>query len=565
MNPNKQEFDQKQLFYAVAASALVLVFWQSYFAPPPPTAPPAKPDSGQVAAQPQTPKPQALPQRPEQEGPAASFEVKTLATLENSKRQRLSFGSDGAIESWTLLEEQYHTRNGEGSSPERFVHPMKGDEHKGFFLPPILELQLAGKLNQSEYKGSAQGQTVALHSQDPSGVQISKRFSLDPENYVIKLDLELKNSNAQAIPYDLSALLRGAENEEESSGGFMFMPPIHLFEGVCKRVEDFEREQSQAIRDNMRDPEEPTHFNDGIVWAGVNNRYFMTALIPVEGEAESCEFFFGLEHARLSKSPPGFNLISTRLELKGGEIPAGGSVKRSFQFYAGPKKLDRLRALQPKIDDAIDFGYFAVICEPMLWMMRTFYGFSGNWGIAIILLTLLVKLLTFPLTHKQYKSMAGMKLIQPEMKALQEKHKEDKAKQQQEMMALYKAHGVNPLAGCLPLVLMMPIYFALYRTIYSAVELYQARFFFWIDDLSKMDPYYITPLLLGVLMVIQTRLNPSSGDAMQQKMMMWFMPIMFTGMMLFLPSGLVLYIAVNTVLGIIQQYVLMKKASPAAA
>ena len=155
--------------------------------------------------------------------------------------------------------------------------------------------------------------------------------------------------------------------------------------------------------------------------------------------------------------------------------------------------------------------------------------------------------------------MAAMKKIQPLMKALQAKYSEDKVRMQQEMMKLYKEHQVNPLAGCLPMVMMMPIYFALYRTIYSAVELYQANFGGWLTDLSQQDPYYITPVLLGLLMIIQFRLNPSAGDQTQTKILMWVMPIMFTAMMLFLPSGLVLYILVNTVLGIAQQWYSYRK------
>jgi YidC/Oxa1 family membrane protein insertase len=171
-----------------------------------------------------------------------------------------------------------------------------------------------------------------------------------------------------------------------------------------------------------------------------------------------------------------------------------------------------------------------------------------------------VKLITLPLTIKQYRSMAGMKKVQPQMKEIQAKYKEDKTRMQQEMMKLYRENKVNPLSGCLPMIMMMPVYFALYRTIYSAVELYQADFLWWITDLSKQDPLYISPVLLGVLMIIQMQLNPSAGDQAQQKILMWVMPIMFTGMMLFLPSGLVLYILVNTVLGIGQQWYMYRQA-----
>ena len=201
----------------------------------------------------------------------------------------------------------------------------------------------------------------------------------------------------------------------------------------------------------------------------------------------------------------------------------------------------------------MDFGILSPLCVVMVSTLRWFHSVIPNWAVAIILLTLVVKLLTLPLTHKQYKSMAAMKAIQPQLKEIQEKYKDDRMRLQQEMMGLYKVNGVNPLAGCLPVVAMMPVYISLYRTIYSSVELYHAPLGLWIHDLSERDPTYILPVLLGVVFLIQARLNPPTGDAMQQKLMTTIMPILFTAMMLFLPSGLVVYILCNTLLGIAQQ------------
>jgi YidC/Oxa1 family membrane protein insertase len=224
-------------------------------------------------------------------------------------------------------------------------------------------------------------------------------------------------------------------------------------------------------------------------------------------------------------------------------------------FYVGPKKLESLNAQEPSLSEAIDFGIFSPICIPMLWVMKLFFEMIPNWGIAIILLTILVKILTYPINAKQYESMNKMKALQPEMEALKAKYQAtDPQKFQEETMNLYRKHQVNPASGCLPLFLMMPVYMALYSTIGQAVELYQAPFFGWITDLSAQDPYFITPILLGVVMFVQARLQPNtSADPMQQKMFLYFMPGFFTMMMLFLPSGLVIYIFVNTLLGIVQQ------------
>jgi len=190
----------------------------------------------------------------------------------------------------------------------------------------------------------------------------------------------------------------------------------------------------------------------------------------------------------------------------------------------------------------------------MLKVLQWFYGVLPNWGVAIILLTVLVKFFTLPLTVSQTKSMAAMKALAPEVEAIKKRYASEPMQANQEVMALYKANGVNPLAGCLPMLLMMPVYFALYKTIYSAVELYQAELGGWVTDLSVADPYFILPLVLGGAMFVQMRMTPSSGDPMQQKMMQTVMPVMFTGMMLFLPSGLVVYILANTLLGILQQH-----------
>jgi YidC/Oxa1 family membrane protein insertase len=571
------EFDQKQLLLAVVLSGVVLVLWQMFFAPPPPAAPPpgeqvaGRSDAGtELERGPAAPAPTtavaAAPPAPGAGGPIAPREPVSLGAAGG---QSIEVGNvDGQLTAWILDEPQYRHHDEAGAeTPLRFVD---GPETvgKGIFLPPLLALELAGETSRGDYQvQKVDDHTATATWTDPkSGVQVTRRYEVDPGTHMVQASIHLKNPGAAPVPYDLTAMLRGIQNDSEA-GGNMFSPPVYLFEAVCRHRGDFERIPVTEVRENLADPDEPTRFADGVLWGGVDNRYFMTAFTAPEGEIEDCDLDVGAEAVGL---PPGavasgLSPVVNRLHITGGEVAPGGTVERSFTLYGGPKKLHVLRVLDPPMDEAIDFGFFSVICLPMLWLMRFFHGFVANWGLAIILLTVLVKLITLPLTHKQYKSMAAMKAVQPQLKALQEKHKDDKVRLQQEMMKLYKEHKVNPLAGCLPMFLMMPIYFALYRTIYSAVELYQADFFGWITDLSKQDPYYITPVLLGVLMLIQMRLNPQTGDDMQQKIMMYAMPIMFTGMMLFLPSGLVVYIMVNTVLGIAQQYVLVRKSEESVA
>lgn len=561
--------DQRRMILAVAISAVILIGW-SYLFPQAPVERKA-PDAGATAASGPASGADATAGSAPGSGPAQApaalaIESKVLATLRAADRQALRLANvDGQIEGWEIEESQYRLRDdrGEPAGPYPMVGRLSANARRGIFLAPRLDLALAGSAARGEYQLVAGGDaaSTALTWRDPAtGAEITRRYTLAPDAYSVDLEITIRNGGSSPLPYGLTAVLRGAQDDEEASGS-MFSPPIYLFEGICEHADDFERMPIREVYDAVSDPDEPTRFTQGVRWAGVDNRYFMTAALPLDGEATACSYHVGPEAAEVAPGsvPPNFSLLTVRLDLSGGEVAPGSQVIRKLRVYGGPKKLDVLQTQAPSAAAAIDFGFFSPICVPMLWLMRAFDNLFGNWGLAIILLTLVVKLLTLPLTHKQYKSMAAMKKVQPKLQALQKKYKDDKVKLQQEMMALYRENKVNPMAGCFPMLLMMPIYFSLYRTIYSAVELYQADFMFWIKDLSQQDPYYISPLLLGVLMFIQTRLTPTTGDATQQKVMMYLMPVMFTGMMLFLPSGLVLYIFVNTLLGIAQQTFLFKR------
>ena len=245
------------------------------------------------------------------------------------------------------------------------------------------------------------------------------------------------------------------------------------------------------------------------------------------------------------------------------------------QIYAGPKRIDYLRDVGGDVDEAIDFGWFGVIGRPLLMVMRFAHDFTGSWPLAIIILTVMVKALLWPVMGKSMKSMRKMQLLKPELEAIKKRlTKEAKAKGldkpdpqelNKETFALYKRHGANPLGGCLPMFLQMPVYIALYRTIYSSVELYNQPLFMWITDLTQKDPYYALPVLLGGVMFLQQKIMPNpGGDDAQRKMLMYFMPIMFSFMMMSLPSGLTLYILVNTVLSIVQNLWLRREETQTA-
>jgi len=584
MNPhNNDQSDQKNLLIAVALCGLLMLVWPYE----PPVQPPqpgdnetpveqtesgAKTTTPETSAQSETPETTLKPtEQSTQVEPAVAakpvFERQDFDELKvPGEHGMVVSNAGGSISKWTLYEEQYQVHmEDEASQPFDFVARAPESKDESVFLPPEIRLTVAGEtLDEddlfTEVKAARTADSMTLRWVDPNQkITVDKTFTIRGGNYLVDVGIAIKNGTGSAIDYTLETDFSALQNDEQAEGT-MFMPPVYLFNSICEHGDDFERLPATDIFDNVEDDEaDENRFESNVVWGGIDNRYFMTGLAIKDGIL-SCSAT--AERAGEAGVPAGYTRINNRLVLKSGRVEAGATETRTLSLYGGPKKLSYLRSedVPVNMSEAIDFGFFAFICEPMLWLMRYSHTHFPNWGIAIILLTILVKVLTLPLTIKQYRSMAAMKKLGPQLKKIQERHKEDKVRLQQEMMKLYRENQVNPLSGCLPMLMMMPVYFALYRTIYSAVELYQADFAFWIRDLSEQDPYYISPFILGLLMIIQMRLNPSAGDQAQQKILMWVMPIMFTGMMLFLPSGLVLYILVNTLLGIVQQWYMYRGA-----
>ena len=240
------------------------------------------------------------------------------------------------------------------------------------------------------------------------------------------------------------------------------------------------------------------------------------------------------------------------------------SFSDTSQLYVGPAIKKNLDTVAPNLSLTVDYGWLWFISDLIFWAMSLIYGLVGNWGVAIILVTFLIKLIFYPLSAKSYKSMAKMRMLQPKIKQLKEQHGDDKQKMTQQMMQMYKREKVNPLGGCLPMVVQIPVFIALYWVLLESVQLRQAPFMFWIHDLSVKDPYYVLPILMGLSMFVQQRLNPAPPDPMQAKIMM-FMPVIFTVMFLNFPAGLVLYWLTNNVLGVLQQWWVMKQVEKSAS
>jgi YidC/Oxa1 family membrane protein insertase len=222
-------------------------------------------------------------------------------------------------------------------------------------------------------------------------------------------------------------------------------------------------------------------------------------------------------------------------------------------LYAGPQDQDRLAELAPGLDLAVDYGWLTIIAVPLFWLLSWLYQWVGNWGVAIIILTVIIKLIFYPLSEASYRSMARMRVLAPKLQRLKEQYGDDRQRMQQAMMELYRTEKINPLGGCLPIVVQIPVFIALYWVLLASVELRHAPFMLWIDDLSTPDPWFILPILMGATMIIQTRLNPEPPDPIQAKVMK-IMPIAFSVFFFFFPAGLVLYWLVNNVLSILQQW-----------
>jgi YidC/Oxa1 family membrane protein insertase len=285
-----------------------------------------------------------------------------------------------------------------------------------------------------------------------------------------------------------------------------------------------------------------------IRWFSFEGEYFTALVIPPPSQ----------KNITLTVKGDEKNLLKANVIVPPVSIQPGDSVKIPYRVYIGPKETNQLKALDADAEKLLDFGYFTIVAKPLLWFLSLTHSITRNYGIDILILSILIKIIFLPLTQISFKSMKEMQKIQPEMNRLKEVYKNDKARLQQEIMLLYKRRRVNPMSGCIPMVVQIPVFIALYNALQNALEMRHAPFFLWIRDLSAKDPIYITPLVMGASMVIQQKMTPSAADPAQAKLML-LMPVMFTFLFLNFPSGLVLYWMVNNVLSIAHQHYTNKR------
>lgn len=408
-----------------------------------------------------------------------------------------------------------------------------------------------GNREQLHIDAGLKKQNLILTWMSPEGIEIEKEYQFSPDSYLINLDVRIKNRTG-AVLNEPAHISITHSVDMESSGAYGFEGPSAYIDNSLnqikiKNVEENERQQGQ------------------ISWTSIEERYFMVSLIPKAVRNAEMRLLFA-----------GEGLLENQYRLSIDNLSPGTQKSFAFDLFIGPKSLKILSQLNNSLDEAIDFGWFDFIAKPCLWLMNAIYQYIPNYGVAIIILTIFIKILLWPLGNKSYKSMSEMKKLQPLMAEIREKHKGNKKKMNEEMMSLYKVYKINPMGGCLPMILQIPVFIAFYRMLYEAIELRHAPFFGWINDLSApdrlfnfgfsipfMQPPYGIPVLtiiMGATMFLQQRMSPPPGDPAQAKMMM-FLPIVFTVIFINFSSGLVLYWLVNNIISIAQQYYVSKKTA----
>jgi YidC/Oxa1 family membrane protein insertase len=377
--------------------------------------------------------------------------------------------------------------------------------------------------------------TITFRLKHESGLEVVREFTFQLNSFMVEAKTRIIPGPYAANNFQYRVLWGPSLGGKVESQTDMF-----VFSGPTTFA------NNERIETPAEDVTDMVHYTGNVNWTAFQNKYFAAALVPLSGVKST-----------LVQNVDGQLYVGLDLES------VQSATDASHLIYVGTKQLQILEDSGHKLFRLLDYGWFgnkvAFLVKPLLKTLEYFHGMTGNYGWSIIFLTCIIKLIFFPLTHKSFKSMKGMQKVQPYVKLIQERNKGDRQKINEEMIELYKKHKVNPLGGCLPMLLQIPVFIALYHALFFSIELRGAPFMGWIQDLSVSDPYYVTPVIMGVTMFLQQRLSPSVGDPVQQKIMM-FLPIIFTFLFLSFPSGLVIYWTVNNILTISQQYYIYKIA-----
>ncbi len=554
--------EQARLIIAIVLSVLVFLVWQMFFV-------------DQKTVQKPAQKPQQSPAKTEplQQGQPYSGETAT-AKVNPPDITDTTVTTPGRIPQMITVDTPlYRVKlSGKGAGITSFVlkeyrEAVKKDSPLKELVPQDKPIETVltgfdgkslGDLDKAVFANNVNTDSVQIENatgailfswQSDNGVVVEKTYKFNPDSYLIGLDIVIKNGSQQGIQDKLFISLKGAAPSDKRMYGFE--GPSALIDNKLAEVD-------------VKDIKDQNTYSGNVKWVSLQDRYFMMSVIPESIGAASMRLF--------TRDP---NLLEAQYLLPDGTIGPGTQHSYQFSLFFGPKSMQVLSDAGHDLKTALDFGMFDFLAKPCVWLMNKLYSVIPNYGVAIIILTILIKIILWPLGSKSYKSMSEMKKIQPLMKEIREKYKNDKKKMNEEVMSLYRTYKINPLGGCLPMVVQLPVFFALYRMLYQAIELRHAPFFLWIDDLSApdrlfrfdiahipfMEPPYGIPVLtiiMGATMLLQQKMSPPMGDPTQAKMMM-FMPIIFTVIFINFSAGLVLYWLVNNVLSIAQQYYIQKK------
>lgn len=418
-----------------------------------------------------------------------------------------------------------------------------------------MELQLGGKaewkdMGDQDITLGSGDEPATLHFTGVMGdVVVTRVLTFNPDTYLIDEDVLLQNNSQNRLKGSLGFTLDATSlSSEDNKYNFT-------------RIAAYSKDGLQEEKDTDDLMTEGFKSADQLKWGGISSNYFLMAMLPPVSETAD-------ENGASFRASMKDDVYTMVLDQPLGGVEPSAEKSYSLTYFMGPKVQEILDAAPNDLGLAVNLGWFDFIAKPLLVALKVIYNFVGNYGIAIIILTVIIKLILWPLSHKSYKSMNQMKKLQPMMAQIREKYKDDRQKMNEEMMQLYKTYKVNPAGGCAPMLLQIPVFIGLYQALLNSIELRHASFIshlpftdmIWLADLSAKDPYYITPIIMGATMFLQQKMTPAPGDPTQQKIML-FMPIFFTFIFLNFPSGLVVYWLVNNVLSIAQQWWMLRKTN----
>ena len=548
--------DNKRLFLLISLGFVLLLIWQAWqrdYGQPPQATQPASTAS-------QAPAPSATPGAPDVPNAAKPATAPTTAIAPdgapNTAQPILEQGQTIGVVT-DVIKAEISTVGGDLRKLDLLAYPAAANKPNVPFrlfndnLPNLFVAQsglLAGahgpdhhalfSAEQTAYRmaDNANELKVPLRWTSPDGVTITRTYTFQRHSYEIKIDYQVSNTTAQEWRGRMYGQLQ--RNDDKANQSFF----IYTYTGGV--LNSPENRYEKITFDNMADQDLSRDVKDG--WAAMLQHYFVGAWVPARDQINHY-YSKVLDGARYVLG------VITPEQV----IAAGQTGTLSMRLYVGPKLQDHLQEVAPGLELTVDYGLLTVLAQPIFWLLKYIHGVVNNWGWAIVLLTLLIKLVFYKLSAASYKSMANMRRLQPRIAALRERYADDRQKMSQGMMELYKTEKINPLGGCLPVLVQIPVFIALYWVLLESVELRQASFILWLQDLSAPDPYYILPLLMGITMFIQQKLSPAPPDPLQAKVMM-VLPVVFTLFFAFFPAGLVLYWVVNNTLSIAQQWYITK-------